>query len=272
MTVERLQKVLAAAGIASRRGSEALIAAGRVTVDGRPAVLGEQVDPTTARIAVDGVPLSAPARLVHLALHKPAGVISTVRDRHADQTVVDLVPEGFRAPGRRLYPVGRLDKDSEGLLLLTNDGTWADRVLHPRHGVEREYAIALHDPLRGHQARALHDGILLEEGLATLDHMRPMTTVELRRLDALLVPPPDRALTWYRATIRQGWKRQLRRMFGAVGAPVTRLVRVRIGPVRIDGLASGATRALTPAEVRGLGAGQADRVPAPGHGDGADGG
>jgi len=255
MSAERLQKVLAAAGIASRRGAEALIEAGRVTVDGRPAVLGERVDAATARIVVDGLPLAAPAAHLHLALHKPAGVTSTVRDRHAARTVLELVPPALRARGTRLYPVGRLDRDSEGLLLLTNDGAWAELVQHPRHGVEREYAIALRAPLDRDQADALGQGIELEEGVATFEHLRPMTNAEQRRLAALLRPIPEPALSWYRATLRQGWKRQLRRMFGAVGSPVARLVRVRIGPVRLDDLPVGAVRPLTAAEVRSLGAG-----------------
>jgi 23S rRNA pseudouridine2605 synthase len=255
MTAERLQKVLAAAGVASRRGAESLIEAGRVTVDGRAAVLGERVDPAIARIEVDGTPLGAPATLVHLAMHKPAGVTSTVRDRHAQRTVLDLVPAELRGSGTRLYPVGRLDRDSEGLILLTNDGAWADRVLHPRQGVEREYAIAVRVPLDREQANALVRGIELAEGVATLEHLRPMTNAEGRRLTTVLRPAPDPGLAWYRATLRQGWKRQLRRMFGGVGAPVARLVRVRIGPVRLDDLPSGAVRRLTAQEMRALGAG-----------------
>jgi 23S rRNA pseudouridine2605 synthase len=254
MSVERLQKVLAAAGVASRRGAEALIEAGRVTVDGRPAVLGERVDVATALVAVDGTPIGAPATHLHLAMHKPAGVTSTVRDRHAERTVLDLVPRDLRGSATRLYPVGRLDRDSEGLLLLTNDGAWADRVLHPRQGVEREYSIAVRAPLDREQADALARGIELEEGVATLEHLRPLTDAELRRLTTRLRPSPDPTLVWYRATLRQGWKRQLRRMFGAVGAPVARLVRVRIGPVRLDDLASGAVRPLTASEMRALGA------------------
>ena len=140
------------------------------------------------------------------------------------------------------------------MLLLTNDGGWSERVLHPRHGVEREYAIGLAAPLATDQVELLRTGIDLDEGLATLGALRPMTGVETDRLVDLRSPkPPD--LTWYRATLGQGWKRQLRRMFGAVGAPVQRLVRVRIGPVRIDGLRSGAVRPLKAPEVRGLGAG-----------------
>jgi 23S rRNA pseudouridine2605 synthase len=255
MSVERLQKVLAAAGVASRRGAESMIAAGRVTVDGKPAVVGAQVDPDRAIIAVDGRVIGAAAALAYLVLHKPAGVTSTTRDRHADTTVLDLVPTALVPDGARLYPVGRLDQDSEGMLLLTNDGAWADRVLHPRHGVEREYAIALAGPLDDGQVDRLRAGIELDEGLATLGNLRRMTPVESSRLADLLRPPASPDLVWYRATLTQGWKRQLRRMFGAVGAPIGRLVRVRIGPVRIDGLRSGAVRPLKAPEVRGLGAG-----------------
>ena len=255
MAAERLQKVLAGAGVASRRASEALIAAGRVTVDGRIARLGDQVDPATARIEVDGRPVGDAARTVYLLLHKPAGVTSTTRDRHADTTVLDLVPTALVPDGARLYPVGRLDLDSEGLLLLTNDGAWSERVLHPRYEVEREYAVGLAGPVAAAAARALEEGIHLDEGRAVLHHLRPMTPVEVRRLVDLLRPPPAPNLWWYRATLRQGWKRQLRRMFGAMGLPIDRLVRVRIGPVRIDGLQSGRTRPLKAPEIRGLAGG-----------------
>jgi 23S rRNA pseudouridine2605 synthase len=254
MPEERLQKVLAAAGVASRRASETLIANGRVTVDGKPARLGMQVDPDRAVIAVDGRVIGESATPTYLLLHKPPGVTSTVRDRHASTTVLQLIPTALLPEGGRLYPVGRLDQDSEGLLLLTNDGHWADRVLHPRHGVEREYALGLRAPLTGDQAAALRAGIALDEGLATLTGLRATTDLETRRLVDLMKPPPGQ-LTWYRAVLAQGWKRQLRRMFGAVGAPVERLVRVRIGPVRLDDLASGRARRLRAPEIRGLAAG-----------------
>ena len=254
MPAERLQKVLAAAGVASRRGAESMIAAGRVTVDGRVATLGTQADPDRSIIAVDGRVIGAAAAHAYLLLHKPPGVTSTTRDRHASSTVLDFVPTALVPDGARLYPVGRLDQDSEGLLLLTNDGDWADRVLHPRNGVEREYALGLDRPLERDQVDALQKGIRLEEGVATLGGPRPMTSVEVHRLAGLMRPPP-RDLVWYRATLTQGWKRQLRRMFGAVGAPVDRLVRVRIGPVRVDGLRSGSVRPLKAPEVRGLGGG-----------------
>jgi len=265
MPPERLQKVLAAAGVASRRASEDLIAAGRVTVDGRRATLGQQVEANSAIIEVDGLPIGSAARTTYLLLHKPAGVTSTTRDRNAATTVLDLLPTALVPDNARLFPVGRLDLDSEGLLVLTNDGDWSERVLHPRFGVEREYAIGVRVPIDGDQRAALDAGIPLDEGLATLFHLRAMTDVETQRLVALLDPSPG-DLYWYRATLRQGWKRQLRRMFGAVGAPIDRLVRVRIGPVRIDGLHSGRTRPLKAPEVRGLGSGAGrsrDEAPKP---------
>jgi 23S rRNA pseudouridine2605 synthase len=255
MPAERLQKVLAQAGVASRRAAESMIAQGRVTVDGKVAALGAQVDPERAVVAVDGRIIGAAAATTYLVLHKPAGVTSTTQDRHADTTVLDLVPTALIPDGARLYPVGRLDQDSEGMLLLTNDGGWADRVLHPRHGVEREYALGLERPLDADQVESLRAGISLPEGLGTIGNLRAMTAIETQRLADLLHPVPHPELAWYRATLTQGWKRQLRRMFGAVNAPVARLVRVRIGPVRIDGLRSGAIRPLKAPEIRGLGAG-----------------
>ncbi|MCU0483288.1 MAG: pseudouridine synthase, partial [Chloroflexi bacterium] len=190
MPDERISRALAAAGVASRRSADALIAAGRVTVDGRPAVLGERVDAARSVIAVDGRPVGAPQVAVHLALHKPAGVTATVADRHAARTVLELVPPGIVEPGTRLYPVGRLDRDSEGLLLLTNDGPWAERVIHPRHGVEREYAVAVARPLSVAAVEALRTGIELDEGSARVISVRPQVRGETVRLAALLDPPP----------------------------------------------------------------------------------
>jgi 23S rRNA pseudouridine2605 synthase len=278
MAEERLQEVLAAAGVASRRASEALIAAGRVRVDGRRATIGQVVDPAKAKIEVDGLPIGNASRTTYLLLHKPAGVTSTTQDRHADTTVLDLVPTALVPDNARLYPVGRLDQDSEGLLILTNDGGWSEKVLHPRFGVEREYALAVRTPLSYEQVEALEKGVELEEGVATLQHLRTMTDIEIERLEDLLSPPAAGGLIWYRTTLRQGWKRQLRRVFGAVEAPIERLVRVRIGPVRIDGLKSGRVRPLKAPEVRGLGGGggrsrgdnrtepeETPEIPLPGH-------
>jgi 23S rRNA pseudouridine2605 synthase len=247
---ERIQKVLAAAGVASRRAAETLVAEGRVRIDGAPATIGQKVDPATHSIEVDGRPVGVGAARAYVALHKPAGVTSTTRDRHASTTVLDLIPTALVPDGARLYPVGRLDQDSEGLLLLTNDGAWADRVLHPRFGVEREYAIALAKPLTSDQARTLNAGIRLDEGLARLvGPVRTARAADTRDLAAVLDPAPAPGLAWYRATLAQGWKRQLRRMFGAVDAPIERLVRVRIGGVRLGKLRSGAARPVDPDAV-----------------------
>ena len=213
MTIERLQKVLAASGVASRRASEVLIATGRVTVDGKVAAIGAKVDPEKSIIAVDGRVIGGAAPAAYLLLNKPAGVTSTVRDRHASRTVLEMLPTALVPEGARLYPVGRLDQDSEGLLVLTNDGAWADRVLHPRHGIEREYAIGLRAPLSADQVAALQAGIQLDEGLATLSGLRATTETETRLLVEQMAPPPGNLL-WYRAILAQGWRRQLRRMFG----------------------------------------------------------
>ncbi len=265
----RLQKALADAGVASRRAAESMIAAGRVTVDGASAGPGTVVDPERQSIEVDGQPLPARARPVYLALHKPRGVTSTVADRHAASTVVDLLPPDVVTAARRLYPVGRLDRDSEGLLLMTNDGDWSQRVLHPSHGVDREYAVGLREPLRAEQAWALLDGIDLEEGRAMLAALRPATRTETAALLEVLGADAPSDLSWYRATLRQGWKRQVRRMFAAVEAPVARLVRVRIGTVRLGGLRPGQVRRLAPAEAARLVAATSlsrPRRPASGHG------
>ena len=253
MPEERIQKVLAAAGVASRRAAEALVADGRVRVDGRRAEIGQKVDPTVSTIEVDGRVVGVGAARAYVALHKPAGVTSTTRDRHAATTVLDLIPTALVPDGTRLYPVGRLDQDSEGLILLTNDGEWAERVLHPRFGVEREYAVALATPLTGDQARALNAGIRLDEGLARLaGPLRTASRADTGQLVGTLDPPAEPGLAWYRATLTQGWKRQLRRMFGAVNAPIVRLVRVRIGAVRLGDLRSGRSRALKTTEVLAL--------------------
>jgi 23S rRNA pseudouridine2605 synthase len=242
----RVQKALADAGVASRRGADTLVAEGRVTVNGEVAVTGQKVDPASDTLAVDGRPVVPARRRTYLVMHKPAGVTSTVSDRHATATVLDLLPEELKRSGARLYPVGRLDKDSEGLILLTDDGDWTQRLLHPRYGVEREYAVGLRHYIDEAQGEALVEGIQLDEGLATLVDLRPATRTESARLEEPSGDGPR--LTWYRAVLTQGWKRQLRRMFAAVGAPVERLVRVRVGTLRLDDLAPGDVRPLTSAE------------------------
>lgn len=245
----RIQKALADAAVASRRAAEALVEAGRVTVNGLPAVVGQRVVPGSDVIAVDGRAIGQRPGAVHLLLHKPAGVTSTVADRHALRTVVDLVPVETARRAGRLYPVGRLDRESEGLILLTNDGDWAQRVSHPSHGVEREYAMGVAVALDTDQVRALREGVGLEEGTAKVRSIRLQTDTETRRLLTLVgVPPRSPRLHWYRIVLTQGWKRQVRRMLTSVGTPVTRLVRVRIGPLRLVDLAPGEVRELTPVE------------------------
>ena len=226
---DRLQKVLAAAGLGSRRACDELIAEGRVTVDGEVAALGRRVDPETARIAVDGVPLSVRPGVVYYLLNKPAGVVTTADDPQGRPTVVDLVPSD-----PRVFPVGRLDVDTEGLLLLTNDGDLAHRLTHPSFGVEKEYLAEVEGtPTRG-ELRRLRQGVELDDG--------PTAPARVS-----LVPP--RAL---RIAIHEGRKRQVRRMCEAVGHPVVRLVRTRIGPLADRRLGPGAWRLLTAAEVRAL--------------------
>ena len=253
----RVQKALADAGVASRRAADALVTAGRVTVNGRPAITGQRGDPTSDALAVDGRPIVPARKRTYLVMNKPAGVTSTVSDRHAEETVLDLLPDAMRDEGARLYPVGRLDKDSEGLLLLTDDGDWTQHLLHPRYGVEREYAIGLRSELDDERARALTEGIELDEGTATLTNLRLATRAENGRLERPGSPAPP--LVWYRAVLTQGWKRQLRRMFAALGLPVERLVRVRIGTLRLDDMTPGSVRALSSAERQRLAARRASR-------------
>ena len=248
MTRERVQKVIANAGLASRRGAEEMVRAGRVTVDGRRAIIGEQVDPGMQRVEVDGNPLPAVvAARSYWVLNKPTGVVSTVRDRHADKTVMDFLPPDVRKSSR-LYPVGRLDEDSEGLLLFTDDGAWADLMLHPRYGVEREYMVGLDHSVSKQQKIALRTGVELEEGLARLDHLDDVTPAQVRNL-TLLLEPPHPEYRWYRVVLAQGWKRQIRRMFDVVGMPVRRLVRVRVGSLKMVDLRAGQARRLTHQEV-----------------------
>lgn len=248
----RIQKALADAGVASRRRAEQMVAAGRVMVNGVAATIGQQVDPRLDTVAVDGRTLpTGRERRIYLVLAKPQGVTSTVSDPHARRTVIDMVPAQLRADARRLYPVGRLDRDSEGLLLITNDGDWAQRMLHPSHGIERDYLVGVDLPVTAQAARQLEQGVRFEEGWATIARLSPATNAELRQL-ATLVGSDATRLSWYRVTLRQGMKRQIRRMFSAVGVPVRRLIRFRFGTLRLAGMSLGDVRPLTSAERRDL--------------------
>jgi 23S rRNA pseudouridine2605 synthase len=227
---ERLQKVLAARGWGSRRASEELIAAGRVTVNGERAALGRRVDPERDLIEVDGAPVGSRPGLVHYLLNKPTGVVSTAKDPQGRRTVVDLVPAE-----PRVFPVGRLDTDTEGLILLTNDGELANRVAHPSHGVAKEYlATVAGGAVSPAAIRRLREGVELEDG--------PTAPAKVSQ------PEPG----VLRITIHEGRNRQVRRMCEAVGHPVTRLVRTRIGTLRDHRLAPGTWRPLTLDEVRQL--------------------
>jgi 23S rRNA pseudouridine2605 synthase len=226
---DRLQKVLAAVGFGSRRVCEELIEAGRVTVDGDVAILGRRVDPDVAEVAVDGVPVSVRPGLVYFLLNKPKGVVVTASDPQGRPTALDLVP---RDP--RVFSVGRLDADTEGLIVFTNDGDLAHRLAHPSFGVEKEYLVELDGIPTPGQVRQLRTGVVLDDGMTSPARA---SMVESRVL---------------RLTIHEGRNRQVRRMCAAVGHHVVRLVRLRIGPVSDPSLAPGEWRPLTSDEVRGL--------------------
>ncbi len=237
---ERIQKILAARGVASRRAAEALVAAGRVSVDGRPARPGERADPRRQRIAVDGraLPREAPPRR-RLMLHKPPGILVSRRDERGRPTVYDLLPG---APPELRY-AGRLDRDSEGLLLLTTDGRLAFRLTHPRYGVEKVYEATVEGEPQPGALATLRRGVALEDG----------TTAPAR---ARLLGRPRGAAGARRSRVRlvlhEGRKRQVRRMLEAVGHPVARLVRTRLGPLELGTLPPGSARELTPAEIDAL--------------------
>jgi len=235
MTAERLQKVLAASGLCARRKAEAWIVAGRVTVNGAVAELGQKVDPEQDAIRVDGRPIARDPYNYWL-LHKPKGVLSTTRDPQGRKTVVDFLPHGLP----RMVPVGRLDLDTEGLVLLTNDGGMVNALLHPSFGNEREYVVEVKGILAPESLKALVDGIELEDGLTA-----PACVNKVRR---------DRTSqrTVFSLTMIEGRKRQIRRMLQGLGYPVLRLVRVRMGPLRLGTLAPGKARPLRTAEVAQL--------------------
>ena len=258
MARERLQKLLARAGVASRRAAEAWIRAGRVTVGGRIAKLGEMADPAHDEIRVDGEPLRFEA-LQYWIVHKPRGVLCTTWDPWAERsgrrTVLDLLPvPGSRAErergvggsrrdeGARLYPVGRLDLESEGLVLLTNDGALTQALLHPSLGNERAYRVKVRGRVEAEVLRRLRTGVRLDDGPT-----QPWR-VERCRVDA------ERNHTQLDLVLREGRKHQIRRALRKVGHPVLRLVRTRMGPLRLGRLPSGAARPLTGGEVRELAA------------------
>lgn len=243
MPAERIQKLLARSGVASRRGAEALISAGRVTVNGRLARLGDAADSATDEVALDGTPLPAASATVHYAVYKPAGLLSSAHDERGRRSVVSLIDVAVEG---RLWPAGRLDVDSEGLMVLTNDGDWANRVLHPRYGVEREYAALVDPALSREDMDFLLAGVELDDGPARL-------------LAVQLAPPPPEVTRsspergrWLRLRVGEGRKHEVRRLFAAGGYHVERLVRTRLGSLSLDGLREGEWRALRSAEVEAM--------------------
>src|SRR5579859_5860135 len=230
---ERLQKILARAGLGSRRGSEELIVQGRVTVNGKRAELGQKADAAVDQVAVDGQPLAAPQRLTYILLHKPRGVVSSLAPQGDRQTVRELVPQEAR-----LYPVGRLDVDSEGLILMTNDGQLADYLTHPRYEIEKEYRVLVKGEPDAERLEAWRRGVMLEG----------------ERTAPAQVSRAERAPTgtWLRIIMHEGRKHQIRDIGKLLGLPVQRLVRVRLGSVRLGNLQPGEWRHLKSEEVAQL--------------------
>jgi 23S rRNA pseudouridine2605 synthase len=243
---ERLQKVLARAGIGSRRACETMISAGRVTVNGSRAELGDRVDVARDRVEIDGVPVSFDTTLVYYLLNKPVGVVTTARDPQGRRTVVELVPHDRDSP--RVVPVGRLDLDSEGLLVLTNDGELVNLLAHPSHGVDKTYLVEVDGVPSPVAMRSLRRGVALDDGMTAPAKAR------------VVQGATDRAAV--EITIHEGRNRQVRRMLDAVGYPVRRLVRTRIGPLHDASLAPGEWRPLTTREVRSLYSAAVDRAAA----------
>jgi 23S rRNA pseudouridine2605 synthase len=231
----RLQKLLAGAGHGSRRGCEEMIRAGRVRVNGHRAELGEVADPGRDVIELDGERLVVDAPRYWL-LHKPKGIVTTVNDTHGRRTVMHFMPPGVG----RVYPVGRLDRDSTGLLLLTNDGDLAQRLLHPSHESEKEYRVTVKGELLEKSIARLRTGVRLEDGRTA-----PAKVAKLHF-------DPDSASTIFHLTLVEGRNRQIRRAMLILGNPVRKLVRVRMGPLVLGSLPPGGTRPLRGDEVRAL--------------------
>jgi 23S rRNA pseudouridine2605 synthase len=229
----RLQKAISSAGLMSRRAAEQLIGAGRVTIDGRVAILGDRVDPAGAVVAIDGNQIPIAPGLVSYLVYKPPGVVSTASDPEGRQTVVDLVPAE-----PRVWPVGRLDVDSEGLILLSNDGILTNLVTHPRHRIHKTYQVLFEGNPGSAAIRRLLEGVELEDG--------PARAVSARIIDR------SRGLVLVEMVMGEGRNREIRRMGTAIGCPVARLVRIGIGPLSDRSLRPGKWRALSVEEVASL--------------------
>jgi len=232
---ERLQKILSRAGVASRREAERMITDGRVAVNGKPVTeLGAKADPSRDAVTVDGKPVSVAEKRVYILLNKPVGYVTTMKDPEGRPIVTDLL----RGLGVRVFPVGRLDYNTEGLLLLTNDGDWANRLAHPRHEVDKEYLVRVKGTVSREQITRLERGLELEDGRTA-----PARVSVTRQSDNN---------TWIAVTIHEGRYRQVRRMCEAVGLSVVRLRRVRYGALALGELKIGEYRHLTHGEVTAL--------------------
>jgi 23S rRNA pseudouridine2605 synthase len=246
MPEERLQKVLAGAGVASRRTSEELIVAGRVTVNGHTVTeLGTKVDPERVQIAVDGKPIQQPKRHVYVKLHKPRGVISDIGgDARGRRNVADLLP----AEMRRLFPVGRLDLNSEGLILMTDDGELANKLSHPRYEHAKTYYVLVENRPSPNELETLRSGVELPEGKSAPAEVR---VVQHLPQGIRLAPGPTSGV-WLEMILREGKKRQIRHMTAAIGHPTLRLVRWAIGPLTLDDVKAGDHAFLQRSEVAAL--------------------
>jgi 23S rRNA pseudouridine2605 synthase len=240
MPLERVQRALARAGFGSRRTAEELIAQGKVRINGKVATLGDKVDPTVDEVELEGVKVNLDPSMRYFALHKPVGVLTTMHDPQGRADIRSFLPPD----GPRVFPVGRLDRDTEGLLVLTNDGDLANRLMHPRHGVEKEYLAEVEGAPTARHLSSLRAGVDLDDG--------PAKPARVRLIDA------RGGRGQLRLVMTEGRKREVRRMLAAVGLPVTRLVRTRVGPIQLGRLRPGELRELSPEEVRGLAA-AADR-------------
>ena len=233
MPAERLQKVLAHAGQGSRRVCEGLIAEGRISVNGRTATLGDKAGPKVDVIAIDGERIHVNTDLVYLLFNKPAGVVTTANDPEGRPTVIDYVPAN-----PRVFPVGRLDQDTTGLLLLTNDGELANRVTHPRYEIEKTYMVQIRGPVSRKHLHQLLNGVELDDGPA-----------KARKANLKIA---DQTRSLLEIVIAEGRNREVRRMMKAVGLELEQLVRVRIGPIHLGDIGPGKVRPLNGKEVREL--------------------
>ena len=231
--MERLQKILAAAGVASRRAVEEMIREGRVTVNGRVAELGEKADPSKDHIKLDGKLVTSVEPKLYILMNKPRGVITSVSDPEGRPTVMDMIP-GVKM---RVFPVGRLDFHSEGLLILTNDGELANKLMHPSSKLPKTYIVKVKEPLGDAEIERLRTGVYLDDGKTA-----PAVVNKVKRA----------AGEWVEITIHEGRNRQVRRMFERVGHLPQRLKRVSIGPVKIGNMKASETRIMTMEEVSAL--------------------